>query len=200
MTAPAVFLTATEASTSELRDARVLKHSPCLSYRTRSFKCERECTLRRYPELVDLRVLTDRWVEEQALGVHRFLGGDSNLSHVHKWRKKASIAERWISQIRVTGLLSLRDPARLDDESRALPCNFSIVERTLRCAGHVSAAWPWAPWWRACGIAMCGHLLGGWVFQPWPNVTLGRSKRATQESLILSGAEREPVKRWPSRF
>ena len=115
----------------------------------------------RYPELVDLRVLTDRWVDEQTIGVHRFLAGDSNLLRVHKWRKKASIAEQWISMIRNTSLLSLRDPARLDDESRALPCNFSVTERTLRCAGHVSAAWPWAPWWRACGIAMCGAPDGG---------------------------------------
>ena len=169
------FLTAVESSTSKLREAIVLKQSLLLSCWLCHFNCACECThTRRYPELVDLRVLTDRWVEEQALGVHRFLTSDSNLSRVHKWRKKISIAERWISQIRNTGLLSLRDPARLDDESRALPCNFSIVERTLRCAGHVSAAWPWAPWWRACGIAMCGHLLGGWVFQPWPNVTLGR--------------------------
>ena len=121
---------------------------------------------RRYAELVDLRVLTNRWIGDQALGVHRFLSNNSNISDVHKWRKKASIAERWISQIRSTGLLSLRDPEQLDDDSLARPCNFSVVQRTLRCEGHVSTAWSWAPWWRACGIVMCGHVLGGWVFQP----------------------------------
>ena len=188
----------------------MFKQSPCLSCLIRNFlicnsNCACECTYTpRYPELVDLRVLTDRWVDEQADGVHRFLAGDSNLSHVHKWRKKVSIAERWISQIRNTGLLSLRDPARLDDESRALPCNFSITERTLRCAGHVSAAWPWAPWWRACGIAMCGHLLGGWVFQPWSNVTLGRQAEqlSNRRSSAAQSAEREVAKsvQRPSRI
>ena len=41
-----------------------------------------------------------------------------------------------------------------------------LISSTLRCEGHVSTAWSWAPWWRACGIVMCGHVLGGWVFQP----------------------------------
>ena len=108
-----------------------------------------------------------RWTVEQEVGLHRFLINDSNVSHVHKWRKKYAVAERWLDQVRDSGLLSMRDPENVADESLARPCNFSVTDRTLRCEGHVSSAWPWSPWWRACGIVMCGHINDGWVFEPW---------------------------------
>tara|TARA_B110001452_G_scaffold42908_1_gene32851 strand:+ start:239 stop:1435 length:1197 start_codon:yes stop_codon:yes gene_type:complete len=126
-----------------------------------------------YPEFVDLRVLAPRWTVEQEHGVHRYLQNDTNFTHVHRWRKKKLLAERWVEQIRGSDVLSMRDPENLEDEASAKPCNFSVTERTLRCEGHVSAEWPWAPWWRMCGIVMCGYTMGGWVALPWGNGSVG---------------------------
>ena len=112
-----------------------------------------------YPELVDVRPLTPKMVEEQAWGVHSYLGveGEGKMVNVRSLRKRADVADAWVRQIRDDGRLALRDPFNRSEgrERASRPCRFRTDQRTLQCDAHVSSQWPESSWHR-CGVPMCG--------------------------------------------
>lgn len=116
-----------------------------------------------YAEVVDARPLTDApWDPLQDPA--RFLTHDPRQSAslgVFTLRKTAAAAEQFVERMRRSSRLTLRDPFHVADGSRAAPCNFSVHDRLLGCASHVSALWPRGAY-RRCGHVMCGQK-GLWV-------------------------------------
>jgi len=133
------------------------------------------------PEIVDVRPLRPSWHREQEAGTldNDILDGTYEQETRFR-RKKAVIAAEWVEHLREHKVLSLRDPARLDDESAAQSCVFSVETMSLSCAGHVSSTWQSSEW------AQCG-----WA-------TLSCKARATADASASSSVlTSEPAVRAP---
>ena len=116
-----------------------------------------------YPQIADVRAIRPSWHREQEAGVFSMLDGvASGSDDVHLHRKNRASAQEWVEHMRRSGVLSLCDPAHVDDEALALPCNFSITTTALDCDGHVSSSWRTE--WTQCGFAdlTCGQR-GAWA-------------------------------------
>ena len=138
-----------------------------------------------FAEIVDVRPLRPSWHREQESGVlTEVLDGAQIGASSYVYRKKHDIALEWVSQMRAQQVLTQRDPERLVDDGSALPCNFSVANVTLACAGHVSSDWQMSEW-GVCGSSnlMCGHR-GVWAPLQIPSSNLN----GDVSTLITKGA------------
>ena len=147
--------------------ATLLSRHPCSHVDPNSDKVVEEAIpefVAAYPELVDVRPLTglawDPLHDPTASLLTRDARQATSLG-VFTQRKVENIANSWITSMRRTSRLTLRDPFNVADDSRAWPCNFSVHDRLLGCASHISTAWPRSGYKR-CGLVMCGEH-GLWV-------------------------------------
>lgn len=123
-----------------------------------------------YPELVDVRPLTDaRWSptrdaasdlvgrdHDHVVGSTARSQGGQGAQTVFTWRKRPDVATAFVARMRRENRLTLRDPLDPHNAARTAPCNFSVTGRQLACAGHVSARLPQRRG-RPCTQVMCGQ-------------------------------------------
>ena len=128
-----------------------------------------------YPEIADVRPLDESWADEQGRGTYSMLvqrpaataagpkdpPGEVLGQTIHTLRKQPLAAERWLTMVRQSGVLSLRDPIVPAAATLARPCNFSVARWSLQCEGHISSRWPTSEW-HSCALPMCGSR-GLWV-------------------------------------
>lgn len=109
-----------------------------------------------YPELVDVRPLAFNrpWspFEDTAQDLLQDVRQRTSRS-AHTLRKESMIADAWVSEMRRTKRLSLRDPFDISNAARSIPCNFTVTSRRLACNGHASAEWSKGT--SGCSRVMC---------------------------------------------
>ena len=105
-----------------------------------------------HPEVVDVRVPdVVRWRHDKQNrslfipGSPEHVSGTAYAGSMHRSlpalptvRKPARMASDWMADYRTRGLLTLRDPLNVSDDSRARPCHFHASRGSLGCAGHLS--------------------------------------------------------------
>lgn len=104
-----------------------------------------------HPEIVDLRVPDAvRWRADGLnrtlffAGSREWLSGNAHaglagsLPPATPVRKHAALAADWMAHYHRSGVLTLRDPLDVNNESRARPCLFHRSTISLGCAGHPS--------------------------------------------------------------